>query len=551
MSNKEKSSKHTIFEVNGKPFIAIGGEAHNSSSSSADYMVEVWEKAKELGLNTLFLPASWELIEPVEGQFKFQLIDDIIWQAREYDCHIIFLWFGSWKNAQCMYAPEWVKKNLARFPRAQVVAGKNKIKLAQFYGMEYTTLSYLGEESRKADARSFAKFMEHLKEVDENEHTVIAVQVENETGLMGSDREHSKEADLLFESEVPMDFVSYMKSLTLSMDAQIRIAVEEGADQGSWEQVFGNRAGEIFSAYHIAGYVETVAAAGKAVYDLPMTVNCWLDKGEDAGKYPTGGPVAKNMEIWKFRAPSIDVYCPDIYVAEFCETCDSYTKLDNPLLIPETATHSHAAPRLVYTIGHYHAACFAPFGFEDMGKPFGNAEAFLFGMDVTDPLLQTPQNVEEYHWCADTLNNMMGLLTDKYGTDDLQAVISERMDMTPFDMSKLMAGTIDNSNVEHDTMMFGEIGFKIIMNIPLVARQDGVCLIVKESEDTFYILANGCLINPFSMNLEKPEYDIIALEEGSFVNGEWKVGRRLNGDEAASLCYNEYTLLKLKLFLYQ
>lgn len=147
------SSQRTVFTVDGKPFIAIAGEAHNSSSSNAEYMLGVWEKAKEQGLNTLLLPVSWELIEPEEGTFTFDLVDEIIGQARENDMHIVFLWFGTWKNAQCMYAPEWVKKDLVRFPRAQMEKGKNKTRLMKFHGMAYTTLSYLGEETNKADRK--------------------------------------------------------------------------------------------------------------------------------------------------------------------------------------------------------------------------------------------------------------------------------------------------------------------------------------------------------------------------------------------------------------
>ena len=120
------NSKRTVLTADGKPFIAIAGEVHNSSSSSAEYMESVWKRAEELGLNTLLLPVTWELTEPVEGQFSFELVDTLIEQARSFQMKIIFLWFGTWKNAQCMYAPEWVKKDMKRFPRAQVERGKIK-----------------------------------------------------------------------------------------------------------------------------------------------------------------------------------------------------------------------------------------------------------------------------------------------------------------------------------------------------------------------------------------------------------------------------------------
>ena len=75
--------KKNLFYVKGEPFIALAGEAHNSSSSTAYFMESVWEKAQEQGLNTVLLPVTWELVEPVEGTFDFATQDAIIAQARE------------------------------------------------------------------------------------------------------------------------------------------------------------------------------------------------------------------------------------------------------------------------------------------------------------------------------------------------------------------------------------------------------------------------------------------------------------------------------------
>lgn len=109
-----------------------------------------------------------------------------------------------------------------------------------------------------------------------------------------------------------------------------------------------------------------------------------------------------------------------------CHVCDAYTKRGNPLFIPETATHSHAAPRLVYTVGHFHAVGYCPFGFEDMGGTFSDMAGVLFGIDTSDPLLSTVQDVGEYAWYARTLGALAPLLTARYGTGKLQAVIHER-----------------------------------------------------------------------------------------------------------------------------
>ncbi len=527
----EQGNKKVLM-VNGKPFIMLAGEVHNSNSSSAAYMEQVWEKAEKLGMNTLLLPVSWELIEPQEGVFDFSLVDGLIEQAREKGGKLGFLWFGSWKNAQCYYAPEWVKADTARFRRAEVVCGQNFCQLEHFYGMPYTSLSYLCAETRESDARAFAALMAHIRDVDGEEHTVLTVQVENETGLMGSARERSKESDALFAADVPEEFAAYMKANTATMVPEIKAAVEGGAASGSWEEVFGNAAEELFSAYHVAGYVNAVAKAGKEAYPLPMTVNCWLDKGGAPGSYPTGGPVSKVLEVWKYRAPAIDIFAPDIYIKEFADICDEMTRrYDNPLYIPECATHSYADPRAVYCVGHYHAMCYAPFGFEDMGEEFSDVQAYLFGVDTEDPALKVPQNVEEYGWYNRTMQSMMPLLTSRYGTDGLQAVCSERK--------------------EEDTMLFGTFGFRVLTDTPMIRRKDSVCLIVRESEDTFYILANACMVAFFSQDHEKPYAEIFSYEEGEFRDGVWKAGRRLNGDEAASLKFEKPQLRKIRLHAFE
>ena len=526
----EKQGKKVLV-VKDKPFIMLSGEVKNSNSSSVEYMEQVWDKADELEMNSLLLPVSWAMVEPEEGVFDFTLVDGLIEQARRREKKLGLLWFGAWKNAQCYYAPEWVKTNPERFKRAEIVKGRKFVNLEQFHGMAYTTLSYLCEETKNADAKAFAEFMKHLKAVDGHENTVIIVQVENETGVMGSPRENSDQADALFASEVPQAFAAFMKASTATMAADVQAAVESGKQNGNWKEVFGEVAEEIFSAYHIASYVNFVASAGKEIYPLPLVANCWLDKGAKAGYYPSGGPVARVMEVWKYCAPSIDIIAPDIYVPYFCDVCDEYLKLNNPLFIPETATHSYAGLRQVYAVGHHHALCYAPFGFENMGEEFTAIQGYLFGMDTDDPALKTPQDPVEYSWYTKTLNDMMPMLTEKYGTPDLQAVISERK--------------------EKDTMIFGDYGFKITMSSPMLRKKNGVCLVLRVSENEFYIIASGCIVAPFSANEEKPHVDVLRMEDGHFADGNWCMARRLNGDEVAGMRYEQPILLKIKLFVYK
>ena len=96
--------------VNGEPFLALSGEIHNSGSSSLEYMEKhVWPQLKGLNMNSVIVPLYWETIEPVEGEYRFDLLDGLTAQARENQMKLIFLWFGLWKNGESMYVPAWMK----------------------------------------------------------------------------------------------------------------------------------------------------------------------------------------------------------------------------------------------------------------------------------------------------------------------------------------------------------------------------------------------------------------------------------------------------------
>lgn len=514
--------------ADGKPMILLAGEVHNSSSSSLSYMEQVWEQGKKLGMNCLLLPVTWELLEPEEGHFDFSLVDGLIMQARQHEMKISFLWFGTWKNAQSTYAPEWVKKDTKRFKRAQLEKGKSFVRVKKFYDLAYSPLTYLCEETMHADARAFAALMAEIRRADGEEHTVVTVQVENETGIMAAARDHSDEADALFYAPVPADFASYMQRHTDTMVPSVREAVENGKESGSWQDMFGDQAEELFSAYYTARYVNTVAEAGKREYPLPMTVNCWLNReGASAGSYPSGGPISKVREVWNFCAPNIDIYGPDIYLPDFQGICKEYTRRGEPLCIPECPTHSCAASRNLYCIGKFHCICYSPFGIEDMGRPLDPAQMALFGADASDPALMTSQDVETYSLINHLLEGMMDRLLSSYGTDRLDAAAGEFGPESAFHMD----------------------GVQIRAKF---TGKEGGCLILRESEQEFFILAYKTWLHFISDCKDAQGIDLLAFEEGHFENGNWHRGRRLNGDEVVANTFTaeEPVLLRVKLFTF-
>ena len=118
--------------VDGKPFLALAGELGNNSATSIEYLKPFWPKLIQSGLNTVLAAVSWAQIEPAEGKFDFSVLDGVIRDARSNNMHLVLLWFASWKNGLSTYAPDWVKRDFERFPRARNAGGTSIELLSPF-----------------------------------------------------------------------------------------------------------------------------------------------------------------------------------------------------------------------------------------------------------------------------------------------------------------------------------------------------------------------------------------------------------------------------------
>ena len=80
----ETRNGQKILLVDDKPFVLLSGELHNSSSSTTVYMEPIWDHMQRVHLNSLLFPVTWQQIEPVEGEFHFELVDGLIEQAKAH-----------------------------------------------------------------------------------------------------------------------------------------------------------------------------------------------------------------------------------------------------------------------------------------------------------------------------------------------------------------------------------------------------------------------------------------------------------------------------------
>jgi beta-galactosidase GanA len=108
-----RNGRHVLL-VDGAPFLMLGAQANNAVNYPA-YLDTIWPVLDRIHANTLEIPVAWQQIEPVEGQFDFAYLDTLLDQARQHDKRLVLLWFGTWKNTNYSYTPDWVKLDNRRF----------------------------------------------------------------------------------------------------------------------------------------------------------------------------------------------------------------------------------------------------------------------------------------------------------------------------------------------------------------------------------------------------------------------------------------------------
>lgn len=495
----EKHGNATQLVVDGRPFLALGGELHNSSSSSVEYMKPVWPRLAALHLNTVVTPVAWETIEPEEGKFDFSCVDGLLEGARANNLKLVILWFGSWKNTYSSYVPAWVKENLARFPRVQMSDGRDTERLSPF-----------SDAARDADARAFARLMHHLREADSQQHTVLMVQVENEVGVIPESRDHSAVADAAFAASAPAGLTNYLEKHRAELNPELR-ETWEGAGaktSGTWTEVFGagSLTDDLFMAWHYARYIERVAAAGKAEYPLPMYANAALIRPNYLpGQYNSGGPLPHSMDLWRAAAPSIDFLSPDIYFNEFAQWARWYTRPGNPLFVPEAQGGAAGAANALYAFGELSAIGFSPFGIDDLG----NAPLDLAGITTQGERPDSAPIGAVYK----VLSELAPMILDKQGTSEVATALMEG------DAQRAARITIGDY-VVNMTRTGGAGSTRV------------AAMFLQTGPNEFLVVGYGDAQITFST--DKPGPPIVGLEsvdEEFYENGAWAPRRRLNGDE--------------------
>lgn len=500
----------SVYRVDGKPFFPLGGQSCNSSAYNEKELETFWRALKEIGGNTAEIPVYWETVEPEEGRFDFTSVDRLISKAEENGVRLILLWFATWKNGTMRFTPPWVKKDTGRFKR-----------VITHDGIPISVLSSHCKANFEADCRAFCALMEHVRQADGRKGTVIGIQVENEPGITGrSVRDHGPDGEAEFLANVPSALIEKIRENPSSPIHGIWKRCG-GKSAGSWPKLFGNEASELFTAWSIAGYIGGIAEAGKRIYDIPMHVNVWISglgwemPGLD---YPSGGAVAKVLDIWKWTAKSLDIIAPDIYRLDsqnYCRDCSIYNRKDNPLFIPESHSWDPSNARnMFYAIGKYDAIGIMGFGIENIydgeGAVRPNSRAIADSFRAVSKALP--------------------LLVRYHGAGRIHPVVQEEGMLEQqllFDgFSGLVCFKCERADYHH-----GYSGTK---------PQRGGGLVIEADRGEFYVLGGGFTLSlrqhynvDYAMQLTDRNVSFLSVEEGHFDDcGSFVCDRVRNGDES-------------------
>lgn len=482
----QKDGRYTLM-VDGHPYLILGGQIHNSSAWPSE-LSQVWESMAALHGNTVEAPVYWEQFESEEGHFDYTNVDQLVQGARAHNLRVVLLWFGTWKNGNMHYVPSWVKADTKRFPR-----------VIRPDGEPIDVLSPLSHNTLNADKTAFVAIMRHLKQIDGEQHTVILIQVENESGNIGSVRDNSADANRAFAGAVPADLLAAAHK-----------------KPGTWSQAFGADADEMFQFYYQAQYINEIAAAGKAEFPIPYYINVWLDypapelpqrQVEMPGiGYPSGGAVQKLVGLWRAMAPSIDMIGPDIYADDsqfYRETMDAYHRPDNPLWIPETGRSDSFAKFFFYAIGEG-AIGFSPFGVDQAG------------------------------W------NIVGDEPWKAHANNFALISPMSREIAQLEFDGKLKTAVEEPGQASQEVDFGRWQATVAFGFPQsdgrrppgTKDAHGAALIAQLGPDEFLVTAVDASVS-FHLPGKLPwiRSEIITAEQGVYENGVWKPLRLWNGDE--------------------
>ncbi len=313
MPHFEEANEHKFLYVDGRPFTVLAVEIpwwdllYGRYKETETVYDALYPAAAVIGLNTLKVPIKWSMVEPEKGVYDFSYVDHAKSMAEKHHLKLVLNWFGHYASGDGtiygnltgeLYAPMYIVNDEKTYPRA--VDGNGVV--------HHNAASYDYEPIIDREIAAFRAFMQHIKQVDSQSHTIVMIQVENEIAVFGVDRNNPK----MWRDHSPA-------------------ADKRFADNGFTDDLK-------FSAWDLSyNWIRRITDAGAEVYPMPFFHNYVGGKLADR---MVGGAPGEDVQTYLQNCPNISFigvnsyFCADWRPDYSCgrESDATVTELREPLV---------------------------------------------------------------------------------------------------------------------------------------------------------------------------------------------------------------------------
>jgi hypothetical protein len=202
---------------------------------------------------------------------------------------------------------------------------------------------------------------------------------------------------------------------------------------------------------------------------------------------------------------------PDIYLPEFNEIADRYSRGGNPLFVPESSSTAAGAANAFYAIGQCKGIGYSPMGIDQPTRLTG----FRPGTGVT---VATPTDVASLPF------------------PKAYRVLAQ---LSPLILEHQEKGTIAAAwlNKGLQTMDIELGGYTVNVNLrrnqraPSIFPDVGYAIVMATGQDEFYVAGADVQVTFLPKTPGPPIAGLARVEAGRFENGRWVVTRLLAGDD--------------------
>ncbi len=462
----------SILFVDGLPFTVLAVEIpwdqliygrYGETLHAYDYL---YPAAEAMGLNALKVPIKWSMVEPKPGFYDFTYVDHARDLAQKNHLKLILNWFGHYASGDGtiygnltgeMYAPFDIIRDEKTYPRA--VDGNGIV--------HHNAASYEDDAIIQREIAAFSAFMEHIKKVDGDTHTILMIQVENEIAVFGADRQNRK----LWRDHSP---------------ASDKLFAEKGFSDDLK-----------YSAWRLSSnWIRRVTEAGAQIDPLPFFHNYVGGKLEDG---IVGGSPGEDVATYLENCPriafiGINLYLPgDSSVNDFRSALNRYRVDRNMPAITETnSDRSPVAPRLAYVaIGEFGAPIFAPWAL-NISYPTSYQPYVLKDGSLANGAFALRE-------CYTSLSMALPQVSTYGGTEKLKVFMPQ------------LPGERFSQTQDVD-------GAKVTVS----GEQNGQAMVIHLNKHEFLLLGYRCEVRFEDPAFVWPGLEQVRVEKGRYVGNQWR-----------------------------